>query len=54
MRRFDLTYLNQCTQQLDLHEAHLCTHEHICDYHEAEVRAARLSGMSRGSGSGSE
>jgi hypothetical protein len=46
--------LNQCTRQLDLREAHLRRCEHICDHHEAEVNAARLSGTSRGNKSASE
>jgi hypothetical protein len=46
--------LNQRAQQLDVREAHLHRRERRCDRRELEVHAARLSRMSRGSGSGSK
>jgi hypothetical protein len=46
--------LNQCTRQLDVHEAHLCVCKRRCDHREAEIRAARMRGTDMGSESGSE
>jgi hypothetical protein len=46
--------LNQRGRELDIRKAHLRRCERRWDRREAEVRAARLSGTGRGSGSGSE
>jgi hypothetical protein len=46
--------LNQCTQQLDIREAHLRICECRCDHREAEIRAIRMRGTNMGSESGSE
>jgi hypothetical protein len=44
--------LNRHARALDIPEAHLRRHESRCDRREAKVRAARVSGTSRGSRSG--
>jgi hypothetical protein len=45
---------NQCTRQLDVHEAHLRIRERRCDCHEAEIHVERMRGTDMGSESGSE
>jgi hypothetical protein len=43
--------LNHRARQLDIHEAHLRRWEHRCDRHDTDLRATRVRGRARGSGS---